>query len=343
MHAVVSSGVELVLARGALDYTQRRFHLEVSDSLLRAAPSVATFSCLSTVSTRSYSFLRRSHSDSRWGERRWLPALRELLPISWAAVLDGNRRTYTASELGFPRQATGSLELLDTSGSILFLLLFSHGSFHGLVGLERTAGEPGFSAEERRRVESLTEMISVAARLQVASASLACETAALRALGSAEGLLLMADQATSTIFWAGPPGRELDWQRDIAPIAGPVLEAAASQLAGASSRAGHTRIVGPRITLSIDAAEVDGSGFDVPRSLAIRVRRALPAQSAMELSKREREVARLLLEGYGNINIAAITGLSENTIRTYVRRLYRKLGVCSRLQLVQAMCSFTMR
>jgi DNA-binding NarL/FixJ family response regulator len=37
------------------------------------------------------------------------------------------------------------------------------------------------------------------------------------------------------------------------------------------------------------------------------------------------------------VNVAAVLGLSENTIRTYVRRLYRKLGVYSRLELARAM------
>jgi DNA-binding CsgD family transcriptional regulator len=342
MQAAEPSRAEHLFAPGALDYTHRRFHLEISESLLRAVPSAATFSCLTMANARSYSFLRWSHKEGRWGERRWLTTLRELLPVSWAAALDGGPKSYTAAELGLSRESGGSLEDLDASGSILLLMLFADGRFQGLVGLERAAGEPAFSAEERRRAESLSELVSLAARLQVTSASLACESAALRALGSGEGLLLMADQTTRTIFWVGPAGRSFDWQSDVAPIAEPVLEAA-SQLAGASSDAGQARIVRPRIPLSIDVAEVDGSGFDVPRSLAIRVRQPLAAESAMELSKRERQVARLLLEGYGHINIAAITGLSENTIRTYVRRLYRKVGVCSRFQLVQAMCSFTMR
>lgn len=343
MSTGASSRTTETAAQEVPDYTQKQFHLDISELLLRAAPSAATFSCLRTDNVLSYSFLRRSHMDSRWGERQWLSSLRELVPLSWAAVLDSGRRTRTSSELGFPWEQVGSFDFLNTKEHVLVLLLFSRNSFHGLVGMERTASEPGFSTEERRRVESLTEMVSVAARLQVTSASLACETAALRALGSGEGLLLMADEGAKTIFWASRPERELDWQSHVAPMTGPVLEAAVTQLAGTPSWAGHSRIVGPRIALSIDAAEVDGSGFDVARSIAIRVRRAQPAEPAMELSKRERQVAGLLLEGYASLNIAAITGLSENTIRTYVRRLYHKLGVCNRLELVQAMCPSRIR
>jgi DNA-binding CsgD family transcriptional regulator len=53
------------------------------------------------------------------------------------------------------------------------------------------------------------------------------------------------------------------------------------------------------------------------------------------LSPREREVARLLADGYSLVNVAAILGLSDNTARTYRRRLYAKLGVCNRVQLVR--------
>jgi DNA-binding CsgD family transcriptional regulator len=57
------------------------------------------------------------------------------------------------------------------------------------------------------------------------------------------------------------------------------------------------------------------------------------------LSRREREIARLLVAGYSGVNVAAISGLSENTVRTYVRRLYGKLGVSNRADLVRKLVS----
>jgi len=39
------------------------------------------------------------------------------------------------------------------------------------------------------------------------------------------------------------------------------------------------------------------------------------------------------------VNVAAISGLSENTVRTYVRRLYQKLGVANRADLVRKLMS----
>ena len=39
------------------------------------------------------------------------------------------------------------------------------------------------------------------------------------------------------------------------------------------------------------------------------------------------------------MNVAAISGLSENTVRTYIRRLYQKLGVANRADLVRKLMS----
>jgi DNA-binding NarL/FixJ family response regulator len=55
----------------------------------------------------------------------------------------------------------------------------------------------------------------------------------------------------------------------------------------------------------------------------------------MQLSEQERMVARLLVRGYQALNIAALTGISEHTVRTYIRRIYKKLHVSSRADLVR--------
>lgn len=55
--------------------------------------------------------------------------------------------------------------------------------------------------------------------------------------------------------------------------------------------------------------------------------------SEKTLSPRELAVAQYLAEGYTTINISAILGLRLSTVRTYVRRIYSKLSVCSRVEL----------
>ena len=52
-----------------------------------------------------------------------------------------------------------------------------------------------------------------------------------------------------------------------------------------------------------------------------------------ELAPREREIPELILEGEKRKAIADALCLSENTIKTYTRTLYGKLGVGSREEL----------
>lgn len=53
-----------------------------------------------------------------------------------------------------------------------------------------------------------------------------------------------------------------------------------------------------------------------------------------ELTRREREVAYWLREGKTGPEIAIILGLSQRTIENHVARIYRKLGVHRRTQLI---------
>ncbi|MDI1464496.1 response regulator transcription factor [Catellatospora sp. KI3] len=57
-----------------------------------------------------------------------------------------------------------------------------------------------------------------------------------------------------------------------------------------------------------------------------------PVPDRPELTRREREVIRLLVGGDSNTQIAAALGLAEKTVRNQVSRVYRKLGVRNRAQ-----------
>ena len=52
------------------------------------------------------------------------------------------------------------------------------------------------------------------------------------------------------------------------------------------------------------------------------------------LAKRENEVANLVSEGLTNRDIAEKLGLSEHTVSNYLFRIYEKLGISSRVELV---------
>ncbi len=52
------------------------------------------------------------------------------------------------------------------------------------------------------------------------------------------------------------------------------------------------------------------------------------------LTDREAEILALITQGKNNAEIAALTFLSPNTIKSYIRSLYRKIGATSRTQAV---------
>lgn len=60
----------------------------------------------------------------------------------------------------------------------------------------------------------------------------------------------------------------------------------------------------------------------------------LPDKDKIPLSRREREVAELVAEGFSNREISTQLGLSEHTIKNYLFHIYEKLGMSSRVDLV---------
>jgi two-component system, NarL family, nitrate/nitrite response regulator NarL len=61
------------------------------------------------------------------------------------------------------------------------------------------------------------------------------------------------------------------------------------------------------------------------------------------LSKREEEVARLVGSGLSNREISKNLGLSEHTVKNYLFRVFDKLGLSTRIELVLYMLSQTKR
>jgi DNA-binding CsgD family transcriptional regulator len=55
---------------------------------------------------------------------------------------------------------------------------------------------------------------------------------------------------------------------------------------------------------------------------------------ALGLTDRESEVLALITQGRSNAEVAAHTYLSPNTVKSYIRSIYRKIGVESRTQAV---------
>jgi two-component system nitrate/nitrite response regulator NarL len=81
-------------------------------------------------------------------------------------------------------------------------------------------------------------------------------------------------------------------------------------------------------------ASTEQVGFAVEALAASPTVRAVGANGLNLLSKRELEVVRCLAEGLTNREIAGRLGLSQHTIKNYLFRVFDKLGVSNRLELL---------
>lgn len=86
---------------------------------------------------------------------------------------------------------------------------------------------------------------------------------------------------------------------------------------------------------AIRHAAVAPSSFTAS-GLAAALLRRHAAQEQLALSPREAEVLRLLQDGLSTPAIAGVMLISHSTVRTYVARLYGKLGATSRAQALMA-------
>lgn len=257
-------------------------------------------------------------------------------------IVATSRRAYDADELYPPEERQKLPYFADHAGAgfARAALFFLHegGVLFGLAGLERRESDPPFSPEELERLELLGAYVVAGARSQLAYDELTREAAALRAFQKTTGTMFLVDRDRKEVVWAVNRERGVEWTSDVAPHEELIVDAADRALAARAR--GDAIPTPPQLPMGavVGVAKLDGEAvFGGARVAALRVEpadRGGPSPGA-GLSRREREIARLLVAGYSGVNVAAISGLSENTVRTYVRRLYAKLGVANRADLVR--------
>jgi DNA-binding NarL/FixJ family response regulator len=94
------------------------------------------------------------------------------------------------------------------------------------------------------------------------------------------------------------------------------------------------KTISPReLIQAIHLAHEDGMPLD-PQTAAVLVRRINkpPAPPAHKLTKREQEILACIAQGATNQELAERFGISGHTVRAHVTRVFKKLGVNSRVQ-----------
>jgi two-component system nitrate/nitrite response regulator NarP len=86
------------------------------------------------------------------------------------------------------------------------------------------------------------------------------------------------------------------------------------------------------LLLCLGAVAAGGQWFD-RTALAQAVERVQAQKDALQLTRRERDVARLVATGQRNRSIAGNLGISEGTVKMHLHNVYAKLGLESRTQL----------
>jgi DNA-binding CsgD family transcriptional regulator len=87
------------------------------------------------------------------------------------------------------------------------------------------------------------------------------------------------------------------------------------------------------------AAWAEGAALSTEEAVAYAQRgrgeRKRPASGWASLTPAERDVARLICEGLANKEIATRLFVSPRTVQAHLSHIYTKLGIASRVQLVQ--------
>jgi DNA-binding NarL/FixJ family response regulator len=119
----------------------------------------------------------------------------------------------------------------------------------------------------------------------------------------------------------------------------PVIVLTASEVpadAVAAIRKGARAVVFKRFAVDnlMDAIRMVASGnVWLPASLQTQMAARLRSPGAMTLSPREEEIVRYVGQGLRNAEIAKTLAISEETVKTHLSKIFRKIGVRDRLEL----------
>jgi DNA-binding NarL/FixJ family response regulator len=116
-----------------------------------------------------------------------------------------------------------------------------------------------------------------------------------------------------------------------------VVDAFRAGARGVFRRSGSMRLLG-RCISAIHGGQVWASSTDLQRVLGALERtipfRCVNSRGDVLLTKREQEIVPLVAQGLTNKEISSNLSLSEHTIKNHLFRMYEKLGISSRVELI---------
>lgn len=84
-------------------------------------------------------------------------------------------------------------------------------------------------------------------------------------------------------------------------------------------------------------ADLASEGAQSAAEVSTRLRESLEAAHGVHLSRRQAEVALLILQGHSSVSIGLRLGISPQTVKVFRKQLYRKCGISSQAELFTLM------
>jgi DNA-binding CsgD family transcriptional regulator len=208
----------------------------------------------------------------------------------------------------------------------------------GFICISRSLAERPFTSKELAKLAEIrTLALPAFARVSNQSSSLAVLTTALGAASRSSSAYLALVTQTGQVPWisddaAADLGVQI-WQTGKAAII-PMGHSRMANWLDMVRQANSTR----QCSLSSGGINVQHLGSHNGQALYLVIDRARQLRAALPpawntLTKREREIAEQLAAGYSVGNVATAFGISPGTVRNHTKRIYRKLGVSTRVEL----------
>lgn len=236
-------------------------------------------------------------------------------------------------ELLFEGAREAHLELVEGHDRTI-LVSFAVRSMHVCAGVARGPAAPPFEPADLRRLQGVVPVVSQLVTLHAQCSEHERRELVLHALRAVTDAYCVIDLDTRRVRWVHDLrddqacARDIlgDERRFIELVERAHLESGLDEQLVGLATVGHTTVV--------RTAELGRPAeFDEARTVAVAL--VYSGGRSPTLSARERQIAQLLARGYSIVNAAAILSLSENTVRTYVRRVYRKLEITNRADLTR--------
>lgn len=328
------------LCRDLADFERARDLTEAT----AAWSETAGFSAFPGICRIHRAELRRLHGDLAGAEAEVRSAIAELLPrtLFWAA------RAY--NELGLIKLRQGALDQADTAFDRAQELGMEPQPGRALVQLARGRVEAANVALQRALERRPTDLLDRAALLAafgeaaVAGSNFEAAERAVEELDAIAGTVgraafqAAAAEARGALLLArGEPSRAVPWIRGAAQLwsgIDAVYETARSRLklAAALRAEGDFKAAALELDIAARAFEQMGAKRELDRAKATL--RDQPTEDPVHaLTRRQKEVARLISEGRSNREIAEMLFLSERTAEYHVQQILNRLGFDSRAQI----------